>query len=187
VHYFDAMVLRAPKLENMGKRLRSVNKLLDLEERFREMDEYGDYRQFISLPTPIEEIAAANLHDVDAAVREAERAVDCGARRSDLHQWRRPHLDSLRSFYADTALFGGHHGLRCGLEFFGSARLVFASDTPFGPIGSTRDRPVDLRLPQKENEDIAFRNAERLLGMALDTTAPSQHHTTNAMITSQHQ
>jgi aminocarboxymuconate-semialdehyde decarboxylase len=94
-----------------------------------------------------------------------------GARTSDedysqiLPNLRRPHLDYLRNFYADTALFGGQHGLRCGLDFFGSSHLVFASDTPFGPIGTTRDRLQELQLPQKDYEDIAFRNAERLLGM----------------------
>ena len=313
--YFDAMARSAPKLENMGKRLRSVTKLSDLDVRFREMDEYGDYRQIIALPTAIEEfaagplgnelahiandgmaelcaahpdrfpafVAAVNLHDVDAAVREAERALDCGARgiqiftniagrpldsgdyedvfalaaKRDLPIWlhptrsaampdyaseeksrfemwwcfgwpyetsvamcrlvfnglfdrypalkvithhlggmipyfdgrvgqglavlgartsdedysqvlprlQRPHLDYLRNFYGDTALYGGQHGLRCGLEFFGSEHVVFASDDPFGPIGSARDRLLELGLPQKDYEDIAFRNAERLLGM----------------------
>lgn len=56
--FFQAMSKVAPQLENLGKRLRSVRKLFDLDERFREMDEYGDYRQIISLPNPpIEDIA----------------------------------------------------------------------------------------------------------------------------------
>jgi aminocarboxymuconate-semialdehyde decarboxylase len=42
----------SPKLGNMGKRLRSIQKLFDLDARFREMDEFGDYRQVISLPNP---------------------------------------------------------------------------------------------------------------------------------------
>ena len=45
-------------LENIGKRLRGVTKLFDLDARFREMDEFGEYRQIISLPNPaIEDIA----------------------------------------------------------------------------------------------------------------------------------
>jgi uncharacterized protein len=316
--YFDAMVERAPPVEDMGKRLRSVKKLLDLDVRFREMDEYGDYRQIISLPNPpIEEItagqagnelakiandslaelcaehpdrfpafvAAINLLDVDSAIREAERAFTLGARgfqmftnvagspldsgryeevfalasQHDLPIWlhpartaaipdyagedksrfemwwcfgwpyetsvamcrlvfsglfdryprlkvithhlggmipyfdgrvgaglkvlgarttgedysqvlpslRRPHLDYFRDFYADTALFGGRNGLRCGLDFFGSQHVVFASDAPFGPIGATRDRLLELELPRQDFEDIAFRNAERLLGIKI--------------------
>ena len=38
--FFQAMSTTAPQLENLGKRLRSVKKLFDLDERFREMDEY---------------------------------------------------------------------------------------------------------------------------------------------------
>ena len=48
----------APNLTNIGQRLRNVKKLFDLDLRFREMDEYGDYRQVISLPNPpIEDLA----------------------------------------------------------------------------------------------------------------------------------
>jgi len=55
--YYDSMVKVAPRLENLGKRMQSVRKLHDLDERFREMDDYGDYRQVISLPNPpIEDI-----------------------------------------------------------------------------------------------------------------------------------
>ncbi len=313
--YLDTLVRRAPKLEGIGKRLVSVRKLVDLDERFREMDQYGDYRQIISLPSPIEDlatdalgnelahiandgmaelcarhperfpafVAAVNLRDVDTALREAERALGCGARgiqiftnvagqpldqgryesifalaaERDLPIWLHPartaampdyasekksrfemwwcfgwpyetsvamcrlvfhglferypklkvithhlggmipyfdgrvgkglevlgartsdedyshvlpglgspHLDLLRNFYADTALFGGRHGLRCGLDFFGSSNVVFASDTPFGPIGPTLDRLRDLELPREDEDAIAYLNAERLLGM----------------------
>lgn len=98
----------SPKLENIGARLRGVKKLFDLDLRFAEMDQLGDYRQVISLPNPpLEEIAqgevaqqlsrvandvmaelcaqhperfpafvaAVSLDDVDAALREAERAI----------------------------------------------------------------------------------------------------------------
>src|SRR5580704_14451101 len=56
--FFKEMTRVSPQLENLGKRLRSVTKLFDLDARFREMDDYGDYRQIISLPNPpIENIA----------------------------------------------------------------------------------------------------------------------------------
>src|SRR5829696_7840905 len=42
----------SPKLGNIGARLRGVKKLFDLDARFREMDEFGDYREIISLPNP---------------------------------------------------------------------------------------------------------------------------------------
>jgi aminocarboxymuconate-semialdehyde decarboxylase len=106
--FFQELERGSPKLGNMGKRLRNVKKLFDLDLRFRDMDEFGDYRQIISLPNPpIEDIAegetaktlarvgndamaelcakhptrfpafvaAVSLHDVDAALKEAERAI----------------------------------------------------------------------------------------------------------------
>jgi uncharacterized protein len=60
--YFQEMIRIAPNLENIGKRLRSVTKLFDLDARFKEMDEFGDYRQIISLPNPaIEDIARPDV------------------------------------------------------------------------------------------------------------------------------
>ncbi|MGC2043702.1 MAG: amidohydrolase, partial [Pseudolabrys sp.] len=60
--YFQEMTRVAPNLENIGKRLRGVTKLFDLDARFKEMDEFGDYRQIISLPNPaIEDIAPPNV------------------------------------------------------------------------------------------------------------------------------
>ena len=57
--FFAELERGSPKLGNMGKRLRSVRKLFDLDLRFKDMDEIGDdYRQIISLPNPpIEDIA----------------------------------------------------------------------------------------------------------------------------------
>ena len=45
---------------------------------------------------------------------------------------RRP-LDYFKLFYADTALFGSLLGTKCGFDFFGVDRVLFASDAPFDP------------------------------------------------------
>src|SRR5258707_1120642 len=56
--FFQEMIRVAPNLTNIGQRLRNVKKLFDLDRRFNEMDQYGDYRQVISLPNPpIEDLA----------------------------------------------------------------------------------------------------------------------------------
>src|SRR5215467_8156322 len=56
--FFQEMNRIAPRLGNIAARLRGVKKLFDLDERFREMDQFGDYRQIISLPNPpIEDLA----------------------------------------------------------------------------------------------------------------------------------
>src|ERR1044071_4913347 len=68
----------SPKLGNMGKRLRSVRKLFDLDARFRDMDEIGDYRQIISLPNPpIEDIADGELAKTLAQVANDSMAELC--------------------------------------------------------------------------------------------------------------
>lgn len=55
--FYAKMTKAAPKLENIGKRMQSVTAIHDLDERFRQMDPFGDYRQIISLPNPpLEEI-----------------------------------------------------------------------------------------------------------------------------------
>src|SRR5260221_1639348 len=57
--FFEEMTKLSPQPQNLGKRLRTITKLFDLDERFREMDQFGHYRQIISLPNPpIEEIAS---------------------------------------------------------------------------------------------------------------------------------
>jgi uncharacterized protein len=315
--FFQEMQKASPKLGNIGARLRGVKKLFDLDARFREMDEFGDYREIISLPNPpIEDLAHGNtaetlarvgndamaelcarhpqrfpafaaavaLTDVDAAIAEAQRAIrDLGARgvqiftniagrpldlpefrpffaamaEHDLPIWlhpartadmtdyaaeqksryemwwcfgwpyetsvamsrlvfsglfdrhpgikiithhlggmipfydgrvgpglevlgsrtsdedyskvlsslKRPHLDYFREFYGDTALFAGKHGLACGLDFFGCDHVVFATDTPLGPIRPTIEAIERLLLAPEERDKIMSGNAERLLRM----------------------
>jgi aminocarboxymuconate-semialdehyde decarboxylase len=81
-------------------------------------------------------------------------------------------LDYFRSFYADTALFGARAGTRCGLEFFGVDRVVFASDMPFEPAPGMYAREtiaaVDaaadgMGLTAAQRDQIYRGNAVRLL------------------------
>jgi predicted TIM-barrel fold metal-dependent hydrolase len=316
--FFQEMNRIAPRLGNIGARLRGVKKLFDLDERFREMDQFGDYREIISLPNPpIEDlatgetglnlarigndamaelcakhperfptfVAALSMTDVEGSVKEARRAVKdlnaggiqiftniagkplddgafepifatmaeldlpiwlhpartaamtdypaepksrfemwwcfgwpydtsvamvrmvlnglldrypklkivthhlggmipfydgrigpglqvLGSRTSDedyskiLPSLKRPHLDYLHDFYGDTALFGGGiHAVRCGLEFFGSDHVVFATDTPLGPIAPTIETIKKLDIAESDRRKIFAGNAERLLKM----------------------
>jgi aminocarboxymuconate-semialdehyde decarboxylase len=313
--FYQAMSKIAPRLENLGKRLRGVTKLFDLDQRFKEMDAFGDYRQIISLPNPaIEDIAtgaaglelarvgndamaelcakhkqrfpsfvaAVSMTDVAGSVTEARRAVKelgaCGIQifthiagkplddpefepifatmaeldrpvwlhpvrtaamtdypaepKSRFEMWwcfgwpydtsvamlrmvfcglfdrhpklnivthhlggmipyydgrvglglmvlgqrtsdedyskvlsslKRPHMDYLKEFYADTAMFGGGvHALRCGLEFFGADQVVFATDTPLGPIKPAIDACNRLELSPADKRKLFSGNAEKL-------------------------
>ena len=50
--FYENMTRVAPSLGNIGKRMKSVAEVHDLEARFRAMDPFGDYHQIISLPNP---------------------------------------------------------------------------------------------------------------------------------------
>ena len=313
--FFQELERGSPKLGNMGKRLRSVRKLFDLDLRFKDMDEIGEYRQIISLPNPpLEDIAegeeannlakvandsmaelvakhpdrfpafaaAVNMNDVDFSIREADRAIKMGAKgvqtftniaghpldeprfrpffdamaehdlpiwlhpartsampdyasetRSRFEMWwcfgwpyettiamcrlvfdglydrhpkikiithhlgggmipffdgrigpgmdvlgartvdedhtkvlsslKRPHLEYFKEFYADTAMFGGTYGLPCGIDFFGSDKVVFASDAPLAGI-PVHVKAIDgLNLDAATYKKIMHGNAEKLL------------------------
>ena len=315
--FFDHMTRAAPKLENIGKRMRQVTQLHDLDERFRMMDAFGEYAQIICLPhPPLEEvtdpetgaglarvandamaelvgrhgdrfpgfIAALAMHDMDTAMVELHRAVgELGAKgvqiftniagrpldeprfqpvfdamaaydlpiwmhparsaattdytaekRSRYEMWwcfgwpyetsvamarlvfcglfdrhpgikivthhmggmipffdgrigpgmevlgerstdedytqvlsslKRPHLDYFRAFYADTAMFGTHIGIACGLEFFGPDQTVFATDCPFAPVRETFEAIDRLELDAADRKKLFSGNAGRLLNM----------------------
>lgn len=80
---------------------------------------------------------------------------------------RRP-IDYFRMFYADTALFGALAGTRCGLEFFGVDRCLFASDVPFEPAPGLYIRETirvieALGLSAEDKDKIYRRNAEHFL------------------------
>ena len=44
--------INVPGLKDIGKRVQNVPTIANLDARFRVMDEFGEYRQFLSLPAP---------------------------------------------------------------------------------------------------------------------------------------
>jgi uncharacterized protein len=79
-----------------------------------------------------------------------------------------PAVTAFRHFYADTATFGSAAAIRCGAEFFGVDRMLFASDMPFGPregavlIEQTIDAVKGLGFSQVEREAVFSGNARRV-------------------------
>lgn len=92
-----------------------------------------------------------------------------GARTSDedysqvLSSLKRPHMDYFKLFYGDTAMFGATTGVKCGLDFFGPSKIVFATDAPLGPIKKTYDGIAAMDLSKEDREAIFYGNAARLL------------------------
>ena len=79
---------------------------------------------------------------------------------------RRPPMEMMRMFYADTAMHGAVDATRCGLAFFGANNTVFATDCPFGSIRKGLDMIERLELDEPVKQKILHGNARRLLGSA---------------------
>ena len=80
-------------------------------------------------------------------------------------------VDYFKMFYNDTSINGWASGIRCGLDFFGSGKVLFGSDCPFDPEGGPlfiREtfKAIDsLKLKPGDRRKIYFGNAESLLKM----------------------
>jgi uncharacterized protein len=57
--YFDRIVTLMPDARDMHKRVRAIPCIVDLDERFRIMDLFGDYAQILSLSSPPMEVFGA--------------------------------------------------------------------------------------------------------------------------------
>jgi aminocarboxymuconate-semialdehyde decarboxylase len=92
-----------------------------------------------------------------------------GARTTDedykqvLPSLKRPHMDYFKLFYGDTAMFGATTGVKCGLDFFGPSKIVFATDAPLGPIRKTYDGIAGMDLDPAVAQAIFYGNAAKLL------------------------
>jgi aminocarboxymuconate-semialdehyde decarboxylase len=82
-------------------------------------------------------------------------------------------IEYFKMFYADTVLGGSSSALRCGLDFFGADKIVFASDCPFDPengpmfIREGIRSIEDLNLSEDDKRKIYFGNALKLLNLKM--------------------
>ena len=80
----------------------------------------------------------------------------------------RPPLEYFKRFYADTALFGAPHAVRCVLDFFGPDHVLFGTDMPLGPptaLQSTIDDIDASDLDESQRAAVFADNATRVLGI----------------------
>jgi len=80
-------------------------------------------------------------------------------------------VDYFKLFYNDTSINGWAGGIRCGLEFFGSKKVLFGTDCPFDPEGGplfireTIKALDGLKLKPQDRRRIYFGNALQMLKM----------------------
>ena len=77
------------------------------------------------------------------------------------------------NFYADTAVFGGKPATECGLAFYPTEKIVFASDCPFDPEKGTYYTRETLKIldgldmSKAKRKAIMSGNLEKLTGKKL--------------------
>ena len=78
-----------------------------------------------------------------------------------------------QDFYADTAVFGGVPATKCGLEFYQTDKILFASDCPFDPENGAMYPRVtlqildSLKLDKATSDKIFYKNLEAVTGRKL--------------------
>ncbi len=96
------------------------------------------------------------------------------------HLQKKP-FEYFRMLYVDTAMFGGQHGVRCVLDFFGPDRVMFGTDAPFDTEGGSYFIPRTISDVEGAVEDTAVRaaifedNAKRILGINTAVRQPKNH------------
>jgi predicted TIM-barrel fold metal-dependent hydrolase len=82
-NFYDKMMEVAPNHKDIGKRVRSVPVIMDLEERFRVMDQFDDYVQVICLPNPPLEVLGGPDVGAELAIVANDGMADYVARYPD--------------------------------------------------------------------------------------------------------
>ena len=74
-------------------------------------------------------------------------------------------VEYLKQFYADTAMMGASHAVRCTIEFFGVDHVLFGSDFGFGNdyLAKTIIDLTELGLDEETSAKIFEGNARRVL------------------------
>jgi predicted TIM-barrel fold metal-dependent hydrolase len=98
-----------------------------------------------------------------------------GARTADedyeslLRRMKKRPVDYFRMFYADTSINGSPAAIRCGIDFYGTGKVLFGTDCPFDPQGGplfireTIKALDGLKLSKEDKRRIYFGNALRML------------------------
>jgi aminocarboxymuconate-semialdehyde decarboxylase len=134
--FFDRMLKVAGDLGDMGKRVRNLSTLYDLDRRFRIMEEFGDdYRQVLSLASPPIEAYAAPGEAVELARLANDGMAELVAK----------HPDRFPAFVAALPMNHVEASLReleralgelgaCGVQLFTNVKGRPLDDPEFFPV-----------------------------------------------------
>jgi uncharacterized protein len=133
--YFTKMLELAPAHKDMGKRIRNIPGLHDLDARLRVMDRFGDYQQILSMPSPPVEALAGPRDAIELATIGNDGLADLV----------RTHPDRFPAFVAslplndpEAALAEARRALAdlgaCGVQVFTNVNGVPLTAAPFLPL-----------------------------------------------------
>jgi len=133
--FFDRMMEVAGQHRDMGKRVRDIPILVDLDLRFRVMDEFGEYCQILSLASPPLEVLAGP----DVAPELAQLANDGMAELVNKYPDRFPgFIASLPMNNPEQALAETHRAMKDlgarGIQIFSNAAGRPLDEADFAPI-----------------------------------------------------
>ena len=141
--FFQEMTRVAPNLENIGKRLRGIVKLFDLDARFKEMDTFGDYRQVISLPNPpIEDIVRP-----DVGIQLARIANDAMAELCRKHPERFP---TFAAALCLTDVEGSVAEARRAIEDLGARGVLLYTNIAGRPLDDPAFEPLFAAVAERD-------------------------------------
>jgi predicted TIM-barrel fold metal-dependent hydrolase len=82
-------------------------------------------------------------------------------------------VDYFRMFYGDTSVNGAASAIQCGIDFYGTKRVLFGTDCPFDPEGGplfireTIKALDGMQLRPEDRRRIYFGNAVSMLKLKL--------------------
>jgi predicted TIM-barrel fold metal-dependent hydrolase len=133
--YYSRMMSVAPTFADVGKRMRNVPMLVDLDLRFRVMDRFDGYQQVLSLPTPPIEAMASGQDAVDLARAANEGMAELVGR----------HPDRFPAFVASLPLGDPEAALtelRRAVDTLGARGVQLFSNVRGGPLTSPELLPL---------------------------------------------
>src|SRR5690349_14558643 len=162
--YFRRMLEIAPGQKDMGKRVRAIPLLHDLDARLRTMDRFPDYAQILSLPSPPIEAVATRQQSAELAAI----ANDGLAELVDRHRDRFPgFVASLPMNDPDAALAEAGRAVRdlgaCGVQVFtnvAGAPLTSPAFLPLFDLMAELDRPLWMH-PTRGADAADYRTEDR--------------------------
>jgi predicted TIM-barrel fold metal-dependent hydrolase len=143
--FFDKMIEVAPNQRDIGKRVQSIPVIVDLEKRFRVMDQFEDYVQVICLPNPPLEV----LGSPEVTAELAQIANDGMAEYVAKYPDRFPgFIASLSLSNPDAALTELERAIKdlkaVGVQFFSNVKGAPLDLPEFEPLFA---KMVDFDLP----------------------------------------